>query len=165
MVKSIITLAVLLVTTSAMADQECMATAKASAQASLVCRTPGHAAECEKQTAILVQPCIDEEARKAKAAADAAAKAEAERLAAEKEAACRASAVCMTARAKDDACGLVQAHTDLTQQISREKSNPAGVVNLSTLHTLGQMLQTVDASIPAAKAKYTALAHKPLVCQ
>lgn len=73
------------------------------------------------------------------------------------EAACRASDKCMG----DRMCALVADRRDVYRQIATEKANPAGVVDLVRLHTLGEEAQSVEATIKVMATWYQAARKKP----
>ena len=73
---------------------------------------------------------------------------------------CRATPACMGARVAAPLCDAVQARRDAVQRIAHERANPAGVVDLTTLHDLGQAVQDNDATIAELKAKYFATTHR-----
>jgi hypothetical protein len=148
----------------ALADDECLVKAALEPQAvrcaQLQAQHPSSRLRCEVLIQGLAQPCVDAAFFKAQADARAAAI----QAAADAEAKCQASAACISERARSIACGMVLSRAGIAQQIARERANPAHVVNLTMLHSLGQALQSLDEQIPAAKAQYTAIAHKALVC-
>lgn len=73
------------------------------------------------------------------------------------EVACRASDKCMG----DRMCALVADRRDVYRQIATEKANPAGVVDLVRLHTLGEEAQSVEATIKVMATWYQAARKKP----
>ena len=160
MTKWIFTL-LFLVPPLAFADDDCLVKASIEPQAIRCMQLQhGDANKCSSLVRVLAQPCLDAAAMKAEADRRAAAI----QAAADAEAKCQASADCMSERARSVACGMVLSRASIVQQIAHERANPAHVVNLATLHNLGQMLQAIDSQLPAAKAQYAAIAHKALVC-
>jgi hypothetical protein len=77
------------------------------------------------------------------------------------ELACRASPECMAQRTAGQLCGVLAERRDAAHQIQVEKSNPGGVVDLETLHDLGQKIQFDDANAAQLRARYATLAHRP----
>jgi hypothetical protein len=162
--KRLLTLLLLLLPALAHADDECLIRAATEPQAvrcaQLQAQHPSSHLRCEVLIQALAQPCVDAATLKAQADARAAAA----QAATDAEAKCQASAACMSERARSVACAIVRERATLVQQIARERANPSHVVNLTMLHNLGQELQSLDEQLPAAKAQYTAIAHKALVC-
>lgn len=74
---------------------------------------------------------------------------------------CRATPACMGARVAEQLCPVLDERRETAAAITTEKRNPAGVVNLATLHDLGQKLQYEDAMIARLKSEYAAAAKKP----
>lgn len=74
---------------------------------------------------------------------------------------CRASPACMGARVAEQLCPVIEERRETAAAITTEKRNPAGVVNLATLHDLGEKLQYEDSMITRLKAEYAAAAKKP----
>jgi hypothetical protein len=71
-----------------------------------------------------------------------------------------ASAVHLSARelsvmgaAVEDVCPLLMSEAALVERIKLERSNPSGVVNLRTLHELGEALRDVRAQLRAARVR------------
>ena len=122
-------------------------------------------AQCER----FHQECVD---RNSAPLTQASAAITARNAAIDAELQCRASAQCMAARAKahemkaiadalESVCFAVQQRAQTVAAIAAERANPTGVVDLATLHSLGQTLQGIDAALPGLKAEYTRVAHKP----
>ena len=85
---------------------------------------------------------------------------------------CRATPACMRQRKMDieraeaaevveQLCPIIADRREAFQQIAAEKQNPGGVVNLVTLHDLGERIQVDDSNIAKLKSQYTAVAHRP----
>jgi hypothetical protein len=74
---------------------------------------------------------------------------------------CRATPACMGARIAEQLCPILDERRETAAAISTERSNPAGVVNLATLHDLGQKLQYEDAMIARLKSEYATAAKRP----
>jgi len=72
---------------------------------------------------------------------------------------CRATPACMGARIAEQICPVLDERRETAAQISTEKRNPAGVVNLAVLHDLGQKLQYEDATIARLKAEFATAAR------
>ena len=174
-------IALMLTTTAAIAD-DCADKAKPVYDGCIQRYGQANAAQCASMRDDSMKSCTNAIAAQAentrvREAAEAAHAREVERLrvAAAEEAACQASPQCMADRAKalaaqriastlEKVCELQQDRALVVSQLNAERSNPAGVVNLVTLHELGRSLQAVDAVLPAWKARYVALAHKTPVC-
>lgn len=73
---------------------------------------------------------------------------------------CRATPACMDARIAEQLCPVLDERRETAAAITTEKRNPAGVVNLATLHDLGQKLQYEDAMIARLKSEYAVAAKK-----
>lgn len=123
---------------------------------------PSMALEDIPKTKALVDDlrCYDAGAA-AKAQADVDVWATAREKAVADEKTCRVAPACMGARVAAPLCAAIVGRRGALQDIARERANPAGVVNLSVLHDLGQQIQDDDATIADLKAKYTATTHKP----
>ena len=74
---------------------------------------------------------------------------------------CRASEACRARRIANSICGTIEDKKEALQMIARERKNPGHVVNLRTLHDLGERVQADDASIAESKRDYMSLAKKP----
>lgn len=94
---------------------------------------------------------VDEQVSRWSAALDAAIA---------QELTCRASPDCMAQRVGAKICGVLADRREAVAAMSRERSNPGGVVDLVTLHDLGEKTQFDDATLGQLRANYTALAHR-----
>ena len=78
---------------------------------------------------------------------------------------CRASPECMAKRVIDGTaaaiCPIIADRNEALRQIAAERANPAGVVNLATLHDLGERVQIDNGYIAKLKAEYARAAKKP----
>jgi hypothetical protein len=82
---------------------------------------------------------------------------------------CRATPQCLADRARAKAvadalasvCGTIDTRARAAQDMTRERANPSGVVDLKRLHDLGQVIQALDAQLPGLKAQYATVAHRP----
>jgi hypothetical protein len=77
------------------------------------------------------------------------------------EVACRASVKCLDQRLAQPVCYNIQRKRELLESIRQEKANPAGVVDLVTLHNLGEGVQNADADIATTRANFQTGRHKP----
>jgi hypothetical protein len=77
------------------------------------------------------------------------------------ELACRASGECMAKRVGPQICAPLADRREALQQIAAERANPAGVINLATLHDLGERVQIDNGMITRLKAQYVSLVHRP----
>ena len=76
---------------------------------------------------------------------------------------------CMEKRKADEiaekrswVCSAIAQRAQALKDIATEKANPGGVVDLKLLHSMGELVQGLDAvEIPARKAAYTAIAKRP----
>jgi hypothetical protein len=73
---------------------------------------------------------------------------------------CRASVVCEAERIAGPLCDAIQDRDDAQRQMAAERRNPSGVVNLATLHDLGERIQIDDATIGNLKARYASKVHR-----
>jgi hypothetical protein len=73
---------------------------------------------------------------------------------------CRATPTCMGARIAVPLCQAIAIRRAAMRGIARERANPARVVDLNTLHELGQQVQEKDAIAADLKARYAAVTHK-----
>lgn len=103
--------------------------------------------------------CFDPEAAKATTAEVETWATSLEGQLAEEEK-CRATPACMGARIVEQLCPILDERRETAAAITTEKRNPAGVVNLSTLHDLGEKLQYEDSMIARLKSEYAAAARK-----
>ena len=71
---------------------------------------------------------------------------------------CRASNACMASRVAAQVCATIADKREALAQIAAERRNPGAVVDLSTLHDLGERVQSDDATIAQARARYASLA-------
>lgn len=77
------------------------------------------------------------------------------------EEACRASPQCRADRIAVPLCEAVLEKQNALADIARERRNPAGVVDLTWLHDLGERVEEHDETIRELRPKYEALAHHP----
>lgn len=81
------------------------------------------------------------------------------------ESKCRASPECMAKRVIDgtgpEMCPIIADRNEALRQIAAERANPAGVVNLATLHDLGERVQIDNSNIAKLKAEYARAAKRP----
>jgi hypothetical protein len=99
--------------------------------------------------------CYDESAA-AKIQADVDSWAAALEQAVSDEESCRTTPRCMAARIAIPLCEAITSRREALQSIATERRNPAGVVDLNTLHDLGQRVQDADATIAQLRTTYTA---------
>ena len=71
------------------------------------------------------------------------------------DAACQVTPSCLA----DNICEYQAARAKAQRDIAVERANPGGVVDLATLHDLGQDIQTDSAAIASLKPQYAAYAH------
>jgi hypothetical protein len=78
----------------------------------------------------------------------------------EKESECRKSKKCTEHRenlkAADSICSSIATARLAQNQMSAERANPSGVVNLAVLHDAGEMLQMSQAQVKEEKAEFRA---------
>jgi hypothetical protein len=86
----------------------------------------------------------------------------------DREVQCRAAPKCMTDRvqlrirqAAEPVCQMLYLRAQSVANIAAENSNPSGVRDLQVMHDEGASIQAFDAQLPALKARYAAVAHKP----
>jgi len=107
--------------------------------------------------------------------ADTEAWAAADDVAIDEEQRCLTTSGCIAKRVADRAkkasdealiavCLDVQKREADVRDMSRERANPSGYVDKVLLHSLGEDIQEIDARLPASKAAYAAIAHKPASC-
>jgi hypothetical protein len=77
------------------------------------------------------------------------------------EEACRASPKCMADRLVAPLCEAIGDKRDALADIVRERQNPAGVINLTTLHDDGENVQDANQRIAELRKQYLALAKRP----
>lgn len=77
------------------------------------------------------------------------------------DAACAASPRCQANQFIPELCATVKDRRECLASIAAEKRNPAGVVDLVTLHSLGAQVQDDDDRIAELKKQYAALTHAP----
>jgi hypothetical protein len=77
------------------------------------------------------------------------------------EVTCRTTPACMGDRIAAPLCQAVANRQAALRDIAHERANPGGVVNLATLHDLGQTVQDNEATIADLKTKYAGVTHKP----
>jgi hypothetical protein len=78
-----------------------------------------------------------------------------------KERACRADGECMAVRASKPLCEALRDKRGHQEDLAKERANPAGVVNLTYLHDLGQAIQDADERIAQARRDYAKATKKP----
>lgn len=104
--------------------------------------------------------CYDIEAANA-TSAEVETWAKAMEKAVSEEETCRATPACMGARIAGQLCPILVDRRETAAQIAAERRNPGGVVNLATLHDLGEKLQYADAMVAKLKSEYATAAKKP----
>ncbi len=73
---------------------------------------------------------------------------------------CRAAPKCLADRVAVPLCEAIAGKREALRGIAQERRNPAGVVNLTALHDMGEDAQIDEATIQELRAKYAALVHR-----